>query len=217
MKTTAIAPTIGPLSTYVRGALRTGGYYPNAYDACLNNDYQIWCSILDAGGLERICRPVGSTPYRARPWVEQPDGGRAFSPIGTMLVSDFTLDTETIVLSIEIPFGYDGVINYAVANVLPSPSATSNFTEGSGQIIWRLTANDLTDFGGGAARHLRDWGNVTVSRGSMTDPSPIPNGGLRVYSRNLVKFTATLSSTTPSLNPGATILTSIMGWIYPRP
>lgn len=210
-------PTLGPLSTFVGGALRTGGYYPNEYDACLDNDYRIWCNILARGGLESVCRPVGSRPYSARPWVEQPDGGRTFSPVEVLDVNSFVEGVETTVLTVEVPFGYDGVINYVVATVLPSAGAPSNFSDGSGQITWRLTANGLaTSSITAASRHLRDWGNVIVSRGSMTDPSPIPNGGLRIYSRNLIQMTVELSAGS-GLNPQANILCSVQGWVYPRP
>jgi hypothetical protein len=199
------------LNTYTQDgvlhtALITSGYQPNIFDESLNGDYSAWCGILRAGGLEKLCLPLGQKPYKDRPWITQPDGGRAFSPQALALVSSITPGTSTTVLSIETPFGYDGVINYVIANILPTASGATNFTEGSGDITWNLTAN---------GRHLRDWGQVLINRGSAIDPSPIPNGGLRIYSRNLIQMNVTLAIGN-SLNPNSNLLAMIMGWFYPR-
>lgn len=201
-----------PLGTYVGGRLREplrtvqGGYYANMYDRCLMNEYKDWNSIIAQGGFERLCLPLGQRPYTARPWIEQPDGGRAFSPMSVTQVGGVTEGVETTLLSVEVPFGYDGVINYVVANILPTAGAGTNFSEGGGQIIWKLKANQ---------RHLRDWGFVLTSRGSLTDPSPIPNGGLRVYSRNLIEMTVLIEAAS-GLLPQAQLVCMIMGWFYPR-
>lgn len=215
-RTSLVSSTGGlqPLGTYTRNgvlhtALRnniTSGYKPNMFDMSLAQDYQAWCNILRAGGLERLCLPLGQRPYESRPWIKQPDGGRAFSPQALIPVSSVTPGVATTLLSIETPFGYDGVINYVIANILPTAAASSNFTEGSGDIIWQLLAN---------SRHLRDWGDVLISRGSPIDPSPIPNGGLRVYSRNLIQMNVTLAVGN-ALNPDSNLLAMIMGWFYPR-
>jgi hypothetical protein len=194
------------LATYVDGALRTGGYWPNQFDNCLMHEYRAWNWLIAAGGLERLCLPLGQSPYIDRPWIKQPESGRAFSPIGISAVSAITEGVETPILSFETPFGYDGVINYAVAEIAPPAGGSTGYGEGSGQITWRLKANE---------RHLRDWGDVLTSRGSLIDPSPIPNGGLRIYSRNLIQLTVTLSS--PSgLTSNANLIASVMGWFYPR-
>lgn len=201
-----------PLGTYVGGRLREplrtvqGGYFANMYDHCLMDEYRMWGQILDAGGLERLCLPLGQRPYHSRPWIEQPDGGRAFSPQSIQPVSAITEGVETTLLSVETPFGYDGVINYVVAGILAPSGGVTGFSEGSGQITWRLKANQ---------RHLRDWGNVLTSRGSLLDPSPIPNGGLRVYSRNLIELTVTLEVAS-GLTGQANLVAMIMGWFYPR-
>jgi hypothetical protein len=203
-----------PLGAYIRGKLheplrttRSGyGYMPNLYDACLMGEYRAWNYLIAKGGLERLCLPLGQRPYIDRPWIKQPEEGRAFSPQGVAAVSTIVEGTETALLSLIVPFGYDGVINYIVANILPSASSGTSYSEGSSQITWRLKAN---------GRHLRDWGNVQTSRGSLIDPSPIPNGGLRVYSRNLVQFTVTLEPSS-GLTPTANLVCMVMGWFYPR-
>jgi len=195
-----------PLGVFVRGALRTGGYFPNFFDQCLHQEYSLWQEILASGGLERLCLPLGQRPTLTRPWAVMPEEGREFSPQTQTLVSTVSESIETTVLSFDVPFGYDGVINYIVANILPPASGITNFSEGSGQITWRLKA---------AGRHLRDWGNVLTSRGSLLNTTPIPLRGLRIYSRNKVEMTVTLSS--PSgLTPGAQLITLVQGWFYPR-
>lgn len=201
-----------PLATYVQGRLREplrsvqGGYTFNLYDHCLMNEYLAWCQIIDAGGLERLCLPLGQTPYIARPWTTMPNSGREFSPQTQTPISTITELVETTILSMEVPFGYDGVIDFVVANILPPAGGATGFGEGGGQITWKLKANQ---------RHLRDWGNVLTSRGSLLNPAPIPLRGLRIYSRNLVELTATLTS--PSgLTPTANLIAQVMGWFYPR-
>jgi hypothetical protein len=200
-----------PLGRYIDDRLHTatitqGGYWPNEYDQALDQDYALWKQILRVGGLERICLPLGQRPYLTKPWATMPDGGREFSPQTQTLVSSVVEGTETTILSFETPFGYDGVINFVVANCLPTASAGSNFTEGSGQITWRLKAN---------GRHLRDWGDVLTSRGSLLNPSPIPERGLRIYSRNLIELTVTLQVAS-GLNASSNLVAMVMGWFYPR-
>lgn len=173
---------VRPLGTYYHGVRHTsghhgGGYFGNSYDKCLSDEYALWQRIT-AAGLDKLCCPAGRDPYAARPWVEMPDGGREFSRIDVLAVSAITEGVETVVLSEETPFGYDGIINYGVCRIEPPAGGNSNFSEGSGQLTWRLKANQ---------RHLRNMGNIIVSRGSLIDPSPIPNAGLRVYSRNLIQ------------------------------
>jgi len=86
--------------------------------------------------------------------------------------------------------------------------AATGFTEGSGDITWRLSAD---------SRYLRDEGNLQVTVGSLITPSPVPRGNLRVYSGNLMLFTVAFAvGAEARLNPNARVVCSITGWYYPR-
>jgi hypothetical protein len=200
-----------PLSIYRKGVrstpMLTGStYQPNAFDACLSREFALWHQ-LTAIGLDKLCCPAGRRPYEDRPWVKMPDGGREFSQIGILAVSAITPGVDTTVFSELVPYGYDGVVNYAICTIQqPAAGGGTGFGEGSGQITWKLKANE---------RHLRDFGQVLVQRGSLIDPSPIPNAGLRVYSRNLLQWTVNIVNGS-GLNPNANIICSALGWFYPR-
>lgn len=179
----------------------------NEYDQCLRTDEELWHHFIAKGGLARNCCPRGRKPYRERPWVQMPAGGRRFRPISNALVSSLIFDgTDQTILETRVPYGYDGVIMDTV-NEITASNATG-FDEGSGDITWRLEADD---------RYLRDYGAVTVSVGSLVMPSPIQRGGLRVYSGNILRFVAAMAPGAENrLNPNARIICSISGWWYPR-
>lgn len=169
---------------------------------------------MAAGGL---CAQT-QRKYASPPWVSMPSEGRRFRPIEAAPLTDFqTLGVfnglDTVVLQMRVPLGYDGVIHDVVFNF-----GGSGFTEGSGDITWRLAADYLpaggvsTDVTGG--RYLRDMGNVTTSIGSLTQPSPVPRGGLRIYSNDLVTALCSISPAATVAN--GNIIVSISGWVYPR-
>ena len=191
-------------------------YGPNGFDDCLDAEYKWWMQFLAAGGLKTCC-PQGRRKYTSPPWVSMPSEGRRFRPITSTPLTSFQVPgpgfngTDTVVLQMRVPLGYDGVISDVVMNYLGG----SGFDEGSAEITWRLAA-DYLPVGGlqTGGRYLRDMGNVQVSLGSLTQPSPVPRGGLRIYSNDLVTILC-------AINPAATvangnIIVSISGWTWPR-
>jgi hypothetical protein len=183
-------------------------YGLNEYDACLTREKMIWDEIVMSGGLQTICCPRGRKPYSQRPWTAMPKEGRRFKPISTLLVSTAVPFTglDVLVLSERVPIGYDGVITDVVCNIL-APGGTG-FVDGSGDITWRLAAD---------GRFLRDNGNLKVQVGSLTTPSPVPRGILRVYSHDLLQLFANFAvGAEVRINPNAFIVCSITGWYYPR-
>lgn len=208
-------PGYDRLARYPQGSLpRCRPYGGNEYDDCLDSEYQAWKAFLASGGL-RQCSPQGRKKYTTPPWVSMPAEGRRFRPISVSPLTDFqTLGvfnaTDVICLQMRVPLGYDGVISDVVFNF-----TGSGFIEGSGDITWRLSADYLLDSTGvPTARWLRDMGEVTTSLGSLTQPSPVPRGGLRVYSNDLVTVWANVAAAAVIAN--GNIITSIAGWVYPR-
>lgn len=180
----------------------------NQYDHCCCVEAQTWDRLVARGGLHTICCPQGRTKYPFPPWVRMPKEGRRFKPIKTLLVSTAIPFTglNVNVLTERVPYGYDGVIEDIVCEVLAD--ASTGFTEGSGDITWRLSAD---------GRYLRDEGNLTVTVGSLTTPSPVPRGNLRVFSGNQLKFDVVFAvGAEARLNPAARVVCSISGWYYPR-
>lgn len=182
---------------------------PNAYDACLVNDHSLYDQIVMAGGLRKICCPRGRKQYTQRPWVSMPAEGRRFKPISVLAVpaAPFT-GLDTTVLSVTVPIGYDGVITDFVCNIDPGTSGSTGFIEGSGDLVWRLRANN---------RHLRDLGNIQTSLGSLTAPNPVPRGGIRVWSQDELVFSVSFAvGADARIAADARVVCSITGWYYPR-
>lgn len=180
---------------------------PNTAALCLAQESAYWKEVLACGGLQTVCCPDGRKPYLSPPWISMPKEGRRFKPVAYFDVSGATYDgSDTTVLTVEVPVGYNGVITDFYCGIVAA-SAT-NFDEGSGQLMWRLSAN---------GRYLRDLGNIQSTMGSLTSPSPVPRGGLLIHSHNLVKFTVAFSPAASGvINPQARIVCSITGWYWPR-
>lgn len=211
-----IAVTMPPATTrkYPAGLRpRCRPYGPNAYDDCLDAEYAWWQQFMTVGGL---CNQT-QRKYASPPWVSMPSEGRRFRPIASSPLADFQVPgpafngIDTVVLQMRVPLGYDGVISDVVFNF-----GGAGFVEGSGDITWRLAADYLPIGGGDATggRYLRDMGNVITSLGSLTQPSPVPRGGLRIYSADLVTIFCNVSAAATISN--GNIITSISGWFWPR-
>ena len=136
-----------------------------------------------------------------REWVDQPPGAIIFNPSGAILLPAPSAG-DTVIFSFTVPIGYDGMI-LGQYNTL-----TAAFTQGSGDIIWRISA---------AGRFLRDRGNILVTIGTTRRLYPVV-GGLQLRSGNVVKFIVNAPNTGGSLpGPGgANVLAGLHGVFYPR-
>ena len=178
------------------------------YDGCLARDSELWDMLIARGGLVKRCCPQGRPKYLHKPWIAMPKEGRRFKPINYVTIASAIPFTglDIPVLDVYVPNSYDGVITDVVCGIT-APGATG-FLEGSGDITWRLSAN---------GRFLRDMGNIQSSLGSLVTPSPVPRGGLRVFSRNRIIFSVALAVGAEAvINPAGRIVCSITGWWYPR-
>jgi hypothetical protein len=136
-----------------------------------------------------------------REWVDQTYGTIVFNPQGAIpLPSPATGDT--VIFSFLVPIGYDGMI-LGQYNIV-----TSTFTQGSGDIVWRIAA---------AGRYLKDRGDIVVSIGTNRRLYPVP-GGLQLRSGNLVQFICNAQNTGGSLPPPGTafVLAGLHGVFWPR-
>lgn len=197
---------------YPKGLMpRCRPYGANKYDDCLDAEYKDYVRFYNEGRLKR-------KEYLSAPWVSMPPEGRRFSPITYTPVATFQNPgpgfngVDTVVLRERVPLGYDGIINDVVFNYLGG----SGFDEGSGEITWRLAADYLpaSAIDATGARYLRDMGNIQTTLGSLVQPSPVPRGGLRVYSWDWV--TVYINVATTATIAGGTMVTSLRGWYWPR-
>lgn len=187
---------------------------PNEYDACLKADSIAWADIISSGGLQKLCCPKGRKPYAQRPWISMPSEGRRFKPIAVLPVSSAVFDDTDQVIpfttnaNLFVPLGYDGVITDVMCGIFPGSDGVTGFVEGSGDLIWRLSA---------AGRYLRDLGNIEFQLGSLTAPNPVPRGGLRIKSDDQLVWTCRFDSTAGGrISQSARIVCSLVGWYYPR-
>lgn len=183
---------------------------PNDYTMCLVREYHLF-KELEFSKLE--CCPGHEciiTDYVEPVGIgyEETSDGLAFNPVNAIPLPDPT-DGEVVVLSEVVPIGYDGMILAQFHGYIQSPSGTnvSSFTEGSGDIAWRITSND---------RYLKDCGNMLVSIGSTQRLAPI-YGGIRVRSGDTITYRVQVYNLSGLLTPGiGSIIAGLHGFFYPR-
>jgi hypothetical protein len=138
-----------------------------------------------------------------------PAGSIAFNPTG-QIVLPTTISGDNVIFQFTVPVGYDGMIlgqfhgyyRTPVAGILPP-----QFIQGSGDIIWRLSAN---------GRFLRDCGNMSVSLGTIQAQSPVA-GGLQLRSQDIVKYIVNVPNVSGTLAPGqGSIVAGVHGYFWPR-
>lgn len=179
---------------------------PNAAAECLIRDYYTMCAMQDSGALKAmVCSGINdnANPY----WVTMPPEGRRFMKLGRVLVDDLT---EGVPFEIQaeggneiIPFGYAGVC-VGLINMY----AGSGFVEGSGDIVWSVKINQ---------RWIKDYGNIKMTLGTLQAPCMIYRGGVRLLPHQLLRYYVTLGTGAKTrLDPGAPIITGLMGWVNPQ-
>lgn len=181
--------------------------YPNDYDYSMAEEALIWDAMIPGHGLYNTFLPKGRKPYVNKPWVAMPAEGRRFKPIGVLdapdLLNPANLNTPFTVLSVICPLGYNGVIT----DVVLTWSGTG-FVEGSGDLTWRVSADN---------RYIRDYGAVITSLGSLVYPSPVPRGGILVYSRNVVDIDVEFGTNSGmNLSANGKVIVSLTGWWWAR-
>jgi hypothetical protein len=175
---------------------------PNSWRECLNQYWSFLEAIRTAGGVRAICcssNYAGENP----PWIEQPRTGRRFQEPGSIIVGSMVEGTDYTVSSFEVPSGMDGVLK---AHFQMFTGA--GFTEGSGDIIWRIRINRA---------FVKDYSNTLTSYGNTTSPVPFNNGQIRLSSRDTVSYIAQLGAgALTRLDNTARIVVATLGYYYPQ-
>lgn len=173
--------------------------FPNDFDLCLSRELALF-DLIDRQAMSCARKP-DCFLQQERDWLDSPPGWRTFNPVKAIPLPAPT-DGDVVVLSFRVPYGYDGVITAQYHGY------TQNFTEGSGDLQWRISADD---------RLLRDCGDMLLTIGSPKQLSPV-YGGLQLRSGNLVKYIVSAPNLTSTLPPPGTgnILAGLHGFFYPR-
>lgn len=143
--------------------------------------------------------------YWPEPWVEMPRGGLPFDEFDS-IVTPAANGTETLVLSFEVPFGYDGII-LSHTNVFTGPG----FTEGSGNLVWRIRIGNPSLQG----RPQRNYQNITTTRGDLTEGRTV-YGGMSLSSGDFAQYSVTHAVLSPIVPAGTRIICNLAGFYWPR-
>jgi len=170
---------------------------PNEWNLCLDDEAELWKWINCRGGLQAICP---GHKYPDPPWVKMPGQGKRYGhPSSIPLPANDGLDH--VVQSFLVPLGYDGVI-VAPVNLYTG----QGFDEGGGALTWRIKIN---------MRYAKDYGAITTTLGSLTQPYYNANSQIFLQSGQLVQYLVNRALGDVTLN-GGRIVCGLWGWFWPR-
>lgn len=166
---------------------------PNEMCLALMNESKAW---------ETYC--AGMPPYDSTksPYANMPPGGRLIQEMDSLTLTGPFDGTNQTVLTFRVPIGYDGVLNRAI-NVFTG----TGFTEGSGDIVWRLKIGNA---------YARNFGAVRFSYGSMETPYTIPGLGFPIVSGQLVTYQVSVPVTSGIGGTSPVTICALSGWLYSR-
>jgi hypothetical protein len=184
-------------------------WIPNRYDFEVIGRAKKWQWVAQHGGLKSCCRipELGAPVYDPDPPLAMPSNGYEFGPMNGLPITDFQdsgvfTGLDVLILSIQVPSGYDGVINRFVA----STTGVAGYTDFSNQIVWRLKYG---------IRYAKNFGDVDNTYGSLQTAFQVPG---RYIARVISGQTIEVFANVPPLTPiaGGTINAGVFGWFYPR-
>jgi hypothetical protein len=129
------------------------------------------------------------------PWIIPPAGADPFD--ATAVVNVGLVGVDATILTLLVPYGYDGVIKRFYHNYLGA-----GYMEGSGDLVWRILAD---------GRPIKNFGNILTQMGSPTTPRV--TDGIRIFTGQSITYVVS--------HPANVILTdactaSLAGYYYPR-
>lgn len=132
------------------------------------------------------------------PWVQPPQGHLPFLDHAALAVPGPPGPAAAgVVLTMNVPQGYDGVINAISNNYV-----AGGFVSGSGDLIWRILAD---------GRAIRNFNNIIVEFGTLQIPRVVD--GIRVFSGQAITYT--INHPANAALGGNTVCT-LKGYFYPR-
>lgn len=141
--------------------------------------------------------------FRVPPWESMPPEAKRYQRSDNIPFSDIVVDTDTVVLEMVVPTGWDGVIS-TVVNIF-SPTG---IVEGSGDVQWSIAADKS---------YLRDYGAIHVQLGDLSTPYAIEGGWIRVYSEQTIYYRVQVNAAgMAALDPDGRFICALSGWWWPR-
>ena len=171
----------------------------NVWDACLRDEWALWKLVkpfLD-------CQAIWSQGCFPEDWADAPPDMVTFNPVESIPLPAAAAG-DLAVIRMEVPTGYDGLI-LAHFHSVSFPGGAA-FAEGSGDLVWRLSAD---------GRFVRNMGRMLTQEGSPKWLSPIA-GGQFVRTGNIVQYTVAAPNLTGTLPAGGVALAGLHGWFWPR-
>lgn len=156
--------------------------------AALHANLQIDLSNSAISGNEQVVRPI------VRPWVEEPEGTVPYDEENKATLG--AVGDTNIILSFQVPIGYDGVIKY-----LGWYFAGGGFVDGSGDLVLQILHNSTP---------IKNFSNITVQKGTPRMPKPV--NSIRIYSGETI--TMTVKHAANALLVGD-VVGNLVGYFYP--
>ncbi len=165
----------------------------------LEKYYKVILDARSAGAFEpTYCQSSGENP----PWIAMPPEGRRMSYVNSIVLPAEGVESD--VTTFRVPLGYDGVITQHFQ--LFAPSGLGAFTEGSGDIAWRIRQN---------TRPVQGYHNMLFTAGDLRSPLVMEAGGIRIWSGQELRYTVTLAAGSLARLLAGRIICGLIGWIYP--
>lgn len=170
------------------------------YDRCLEEEGRLMrritfpppCSIPEEyRDLLPWDDTFGAIPPEAKPFLRQ--GG---------IVTPTTVSGDNSVISFRVPTGWDGLLSGFYFNY-----SGAGFTQGSGDIIWRIQCNQY---------FLKDLSNTPYLLGDPVNPVPMTEGKV-LFSGQLVRAIVNVPNLSGMIQIGnSTVYAGLLGFFWPR-
>lgn len=137
--------------------------------------------------------PANPTATSKRVWLDEPPGAIPFDEQSSAVLTGVGGQT-TVVLTMQVPAGFDGIIKWISNNL----TGGAVFTPG--EVVWGININD---------RPYRNFGTITMEKGTIFQGRQI--SPIRLFANNVLTYTVT--EQVPGLT-GQTVV-SATGYFYP--
>jgi len=160
------------------------------------------CTITepDSGAIHPSANPpaVETKVLQLPNWIFASINSLAFDNAGDIGLP--AIGVEATIFSFQVPRGFNGVMK-EIGNVFIG----AGFTDGSGQLIWRILQNGVA---------VRGKENIQNSLGSVAIPSRIGGGGfIRILENDIIAMTVLNAAIAPA---GQLVAGRLSGWFYPK-
>lgn len=152
---------------------------------------------------ERAGGVPASPYYPNQRWTEMPPNGIPYDFIGVTDPTPAPGSAEVATLVFRVPPGLDGVIKR-----IYNDYTGGGFEEGTTgpSIRWRIRR---------ATQPVKNYENIRVRFGSLQE-GRLVEGGILIFSDQLIEFTVEHEALSPLPSAGTRILCGLKGWYWPR-